>query len=173
MLSGSNDEHSPLVFACVKRYDVKGKSASGQHNWQGFRRKNWKNQFVWRAVISADPRGSHPVSLRANEIKAPFWSWTAICHQAYLLRQWYREGGTCHELVEVERVHVDPSGNSFAEVKGDTLTLRCRYSGSGRAIPKGDLDGFAVAISSQGILYSNAYPDRKIGNFEGEVLTFP
>jgi hypothetical protein len=75
--------------------------------------------------------------------------------------------------VEVERVHVDPSGNSFAEVNGGTLALRCRYSGSGRAIPKGDLDGFAVAIPSQGILYSNAYPDRKIGNFEGEVLYLP
>ena len=82
-------------------------------------------------------------------------------------------GCTCNELVEVERVHVDPSGNSFAEVNAGTLTLRYRYSGSGRAIPKGDLDGFTVAISSQGILYSNPYPDHKISNFEGEVLTFP
>jgi hypothetical protein len=94
-----------------------------------------------------------------------------ICHQAYLLRQWYREGGTCHELVE--RVHVDPSGNSFAEVNGGTLTLRCRYFESGRAIPKGELDGIAVATPSQGIHHSNAYPDRKIGNFEGEVLYLP
>ena len=132
-----------------------------------------ENQLVWRAVISADHRGSHSVSFRTNEVKAPFRSWTVICHQAYLLRQWYREGGTCHELVEVERVHVDPSGNSFAEVNGGTLTLRCRYSGSGRAIPKGELDGIAVVIPSQGIHYSNAYPVREASNFEGEVLYLP
>jgi hypothetical protein len=75
--------------------------------------------------------------------------------------------------VEVERVHVDPSGNSFAEVNGGTLTIRCRYSGSGRAIPKGELDGIAVATPSQGIHYSNAYPDRGTSNFAGEVLYLP
>jgi hypothetical protein len=75
--------------------------------------------------------------------------------------------------VEVERGQVNASGNPFAEVNGGTLTLRCRYFESGRAIPKGELDGFAVTISSQGIHYSNSYPDRETGNFEGEVLYLP
>jgi hypothetical protein len=57
MLGGSNDEHAPLIFACVKGYDVKGKSASGQHNWQGFRKKNWKisssGELLYRLTIAA------------------------------------------------------------------------------------------------------------------------
>ena len=57
MLDGSNDNHAPLIFACVKGYDVKGKIASGQHNWQSFGKMNLKissfGELLYRLIIAA------------------------------------------------------------------------------------------------------------------------
>jgi hypothetical protein len=138
------------------------------HYLAGLWREDLMKQLIWRTN-----RTSFWPASPTDEYQAPSWSWAAINSQVFNL--YYVAvavaNGTGIDLAVVEDAYVTSMGNSFDEVSGGSLTLRCPYFGSGSTIRA--IRNFQIKCGSGCIPMSRVWPDHEPPKLYGQLFYVP